>query len=356
MGENSPAAELMAPMGYKSSAAGQQLATLAGRQHGVVSIRQLQRLGLSYKSIRRAVAVGRLHRLHHGVYAVGHTNLSLQGWCLAAVLASGPQALLSHYSAGWLLGLVSTRPIPVHVTTPVPRKRRGSIRIHHSRTLIDADRALEQGVPATSVARTALDLAAIVRFRSLRRLIRRSEELKAFDLSDFHSVLARNRGHRGAFHLERALAVYEPPRFTRSELEREFLALVEQAGLPQPVTALNVAGYELDVYWPELRFAVELDVYATHGGHEPFEEDRRRDEDLKLAGVELTRVTGRRLECEPQQVLDRIRRLLNQRRQQLTASAITATAQRSSRSLVGPQAPVPDRRRQMRATFWCPTT
>lgn len=304
-------------MGYKSSAAGQELAALAGRQHGVVSIRQLQRLGFSRKSVGRAVAVGNLHRLHHGVYAVGHTNLSLQGRCLAAVLASGPKALLSHYSAGWLLGLVPTRPIPVHVTTPVPRKGRGLVRIHHSRTLIEADRTLAQGIPATSIARTALDLAAGVRFRTLRRLIRRSEELGVFDLADFRSVLARNRGHRGAFHLDHAIGIYEPPRLTRSELEREFVAAVEQARLSSPVTAFNVAGYELDVYWPELRFAVELDVYATHGAHEPFEEDRRRDEDLKLAGIELTRVTGRRFEREPRQVIERVARLLDQRREQL---------------------------------------
>lgn len=175
-----------------------------------------------------------------------------------------------------------------------------------------------------------------MRFRTLRRLIRRSEELEVFDLVDFHSVLARNRGHRGALPLERAIGIYEPPRLTRSELERELLALLQGAGLPTPSTAFNVAGYELDLYWPEMCFAVEIDVYATHGGHESFEEDRRRDEDLKLAGVELTRVTGRRLEREPQQVVDRIRRLLDQRREQLAVSAITATARRSSRSLGGP--------------------
>jgi very-short-patch-repair endonuclease len=251
------------------------------------------------------------------VYAVGHTNLSLQGRCLSGVLASGPGALLSHYSAGWLLGLIATRPIPVHVTTPVPRRRRGPIRIHHSRTLLDEDRSLEQGIPTTSVARTALDLAAVLRFRSLRRLIRRSEELEEFDLPDFQSVLARNRGHRGAAPLQRAIAIYEPPRLTRSELEREFIALAERRGFPRLVTAFNVAGYELDVYWPDLRFAVELDVYATHGTHEPFEEDRRRDEDLKLAGIELTRVTGHRFEREPRQVMDRVERLLDQRRSQL---------------------------------------
>jgi Transcriptional regulator, AbiEi antitoxin len=296
---------------------GHRLAELARRQHGVVSIRQLQRLGYSHSSVEKAVAGGRLHRLHQDVYAVGHTNLSLQGRCLAAVLASGPRSLLSHYSAGWLLGLISTRPVPIHVTTPLPRKRRDAVRIHHSRTLTEIDRALEQGIPVTAVPRTALDLAGVLRFRSLRKLLRRSEELRVFDLDDFRSVLDRNRGHRGRVPLERALAIYEPPRFTRSELEREFVASIDQTGLGPTVTAFNVAGHELDVYWPELRFAVELDVYATHGAHEPFEEDRLRDEDLKLAGVELTRVTGPRFEREPRQVINRIARLLSQRREQL---------------------------------------
>jgi very-short-patch-repair endonuclease len=292
---------------------------LARRQHGVVSIRQLRRLGYTHRSVQRGVEGGHLHRLHRGVYAVGHANISLDGRCLAAVLASGPGALLSHYSAGWLLGLFATSPIPVHVTTPLPRKRRDAVRIHRSETLEDCDRAMERGIPVTSTARTALDLAAILRFPTLRRLIRRSEDLRSFDLDDFRSVIARNQGHRGAGPLERALAIYEPPRFTRSELEREFVAQAEAAGLPGAVTAFSVAGYELDVYWPELRFAVELDVYSTHGSHESFEQDRRRDEDLKLAGVELTRITGRRFEREPQQVIERVGRLLDQRRRQLEA-------------------------------------
>jgi very-short-patch-repair endonuclease len=287
----------------------------------VVSIRQLRRLGYSHMSVSRAAAAGRLQRLHHGVYAVGHANLSLQGQCLAGVLASGPHALLSHFSAAWLLDLLATDPIPVHVTTPVSRKGRGSLSLHHSRTLVDADRGFAEGIPVTSAARTALDLAPRVRFRSLRRLLRRAEDLRLFDLNDFHSVLARNRGHGGTVKLEQALAIYEPPRLTRSELERELVAAFEGAGLPRPSTSFVVAGYELDIYWPELRFAVEIDVYATHGAHEPFEQDRLRDEDLKLAGVELTRVTGRRFEREPRQVVERISRLLEQRRRQLAGEA-----------------------------------
>jgi very-short-patch-repair endonuclease len=132
-----------------------------------------------------------------------------------------------------------------------------------------------------------------------------------------------------------ALAIYEPPRLTRSEFEREFVARAEEMGLPSFATNFNEEGYELDVYWPELRFAVELDVYATHGGHEPFEEDRRRDEDLKLAGIELTRVTARRFECEPRQAMERVQRLLEQRRRQLGSDNWTAAGEETATQLRG---------------------
>ena len=119
-------------------------------------------------------------------------------------------------------------------------------------------------------------------------------------------MLVRNKGHHGASRLRRAVAIYAPPPFTRSGLELRFLELLAKAGIPRPMTAFNVAGFELDVYWPDLRFAVELDVFETHGSHRSFEDDRLRDEDLKLAGVELTRVTGHRLDREPDRVLERV--------------------------------------------------
>ncbi len=297
------------------------LAELAGRQHGVVSIRQLRALDYSHASVERAAVAGRLHRLHHGVYAVGHTDLSLHGQCLAAVLACDSDPLLSHFSAAWLWGLLSTQPIPVHVTTSVRRKPRPPIRVHHSQTLTAADRAVEGRIPVTSVSRTALDLAPRIRPASLDRLLQRAEELKLFDLPEFESVLARNRGHRGAARLRRAIALYAPPSFTRSGLERRFLELLHEAGLPRPATAYNEVGHELDIYWPELRFAIELDVFETHGTRRSFEQDRIRQEDLKLAGVEMIRVTGRRLEREPDLVLERVARLLVQRKRELGLSA-----------------------------------
>ena len=289
----------------------------AAEQHGAISVGQLAALGIGRASIEKALGSGRLRRLHHGVYAFSPVDLSLHGQCLAAVLGGGPGALLSHYSAAWLWGLLSTQPVPVHVTGPHPRKHRGEIVVHRSRTLIDEDRGFEELIPVTSVARTQLDLAPLVRFSSLRRALKRSEELGFFDLPAVESVLDRNRGHRGNRPLRRALGIYEPPRFTRSGTEDYFVSLVEGTGLPRPATNWVEAGHELDVYWPELRFAVELDVFETHGTRQSFEDDRMRDEELKLAGIELIRVTGRRLEREPRRVIERVARLLEQRRRQL---------------------------------------
>jgi hypothetical protein len=202
----------------------------------------------------------------------------------------------------------------------VPRRSRKAIRLHHSRTLADRDRASVEGIPVTSVARTALDVAGGARPGTIERLLQRSEELGLFDLGEAESVIARNRGHRGGGRLRDAIALYRPPPFTRSGLERRFLELIDAAGLSRPVTGHNEAGYELDAYWPDLRFAVELDVFETHGSRRSFEADRLRQEDLKLVGIEMTRVTGHRLDREPRQVLDRIGRLLAQRRGQLGAS------------------------------------
>lgn len=301
------------------------LAELAAQQHGVVSLAQLtSELGYSRSAVTRAAAAARLHRLHRGVYAVGHTSLSLHGRCLAAVLSYGPSALLSHYSAAWLWGIARWSPVPISVTVPSPRARRPPIRLHHSRTLALADCDEIDRIPVTSVPRTALDLAAVLKARRLMRLLERVEELRLFDLPLFEDLLARNHGHPGAGRLRRAVVSYRPPPFTRSGLERRFLELVMAAGLPQPTTGFVEAGYELDVYWPDRRFAVELDVYETHGSRQAFENDRQRHEDLKLAGIEMTRITGLRLDREPQQVIRRITRLLEQRRRQLGSQGAAA--------------------------------
>jgi hypothetical protein len=200
------------------------------------------------------------------------------------------------------------------VTTPVPRKARPPIAIHHARGLTAEDRGFEDGIPVTALPRTLLDFAATARGSELDRGIERAEELRLFDLREVKSLLDRTAGHPGHGRVRRAIELYREPVFSRSGLERRFLALAGQAGLSRPATGFNIAGYELDVYWPEERFAVELDVFETHGTRGAFERDRLRQEELKLVGVEMIRVTDKRLEREPQEVIERVAWLLEQRR------------------------------------------
>ena len=289
------------------------LSDLAHRQHGVVSVGQLHALGQSKGAIEKAVAAGRLHRLDRGVYAVGHTNLSLHGQCLAAVFACGPGAVLSHYSAAWLHGLARWKPAPFHVTGPVARRPRMPVRIHRTRRLADVDWALVEEIPVSVVSRLLLDLAACVKPKSLERLVERSEEQELFDLRAIEELLARTVGHHGHGRLRKAIALYKPSSFTRSGLEKRFLELCLEAGLPQPHMNHVEQGFELDAYWPEQRFAVELDVFETHGTRAAFERDRKRQEDLLLAGITMTCVTGPRLEREPDEVIKRVARLLSAR-------------------------------------------
>lgn len=248
------------------------------------------------------------------MYAVGYTRLSLHGKCSAAVLACGPGAVLSHYSAAWLHGLAHWSPVPVHVTGPVARRARLPVRIHRARRLLKEDRDERKGIPLTAVPRTLLDLAALLRADRMQRMLERAEELKQFDLRAIEDLLERTWGHHGWGRLRRAIALYAPPPFTRSEFERQFLAALLDAGLPRPATNFVEAGFELDIYWPEQRFAVELDTYATHGSKAAFERDRLRAEDLLLVGIGMTRVTDIRFAKEPEAVLRRVARFLAQRR------------------------------------------
>jgi hypothetical protein len=231
---------------------------------------------------------------------------------LAAVLACGPRALLSHRSAAWLWGLSRQGPAPLEALAPERRRPRPPIRLHHARDLRDADRALEQNIPVTSLPRTLLDYAATVSPDRLDKGIERAEELQLLDLGAVDELLGRTVGHQGHGRLRSALELYRPAPFTRSGLERRFLDLVEEAGLPKPATGFNELGHELDVYWREQGLVVELDLYETHRTRGAFERDRLRQEDLLLEAIRMTRVTGPRLAREPRRVIERVARLLAQ--------------------------------------------
>jgi len=293
------------------------LAELAARQHGVVSSRQLEALGYSRPAVTRATQSGRLHRIHRGVYAVGHRSMTWEGRCLAAVLACAPRAAASHLSAAWLWGLLASRPGTFHVTASTRRHAKRRIEVHYA-PLAAEDLAACEGIPVTSVARTLLDYAGMSSDAPLESALERSEERDIFDLRAVDALLARAGGHPGAGRLRRALAIYrDDPAFTRSGLERRFRDLVRRSGLPMPSANFWIGGYELDAYWPAERFGVELDVYETHGTRAAFERDRRRQEDLKLQDIETIRITGPRLDREPTAVIERIATLLEQRRRRV---------------------------------------
>lgn len=276
-------------------------------------------LGFSKDQIFREASIGRLHRVHHGAYAVGHSALSRHGQCLAAVLSCGDGALLSHRSAAWLWGLTARwRPV-IEVTAVGPKETRAAICVHSSRALRDDDRSAFEGIPVTAVPRTLLDFASVDP-RFLGPAVGGAQRRGLLDFIAIDNLLTRSRGFRGVARLRNALEIYRAPVFTRSHLERRFLALVRRANLPLPSMNFFVAGYELDAYWSAERFAAELDTYDYHGDPVAFEADRLRQEDLKLAGIEMTRITGARMDREPEVIAARLRRLLSQRRRQLGPS------------------------------------
>ncbi|HYH54159.1 MAG TPA: hypothetical protein VD761_08510 [Solirubrobacterales bacterium] len=230
-------------------------------------------------------------------------------------------ALASHGSAAYLWGLYRYAPEKIDVTAPIRRRAKRSFRVHFSSILAAEDRTHREEIPVTSVPRTLLDLAIRARPDQLDRLLERAEELELLDLVAVEALLDRAGGHRGRGRLRRSLALYEPdPSFTRSRFERVFRRHVRAAGLPAPSMNFNVAGYELDAYWPEYRFAVELDLFETHGSRAAFERDRLRQEELKLLGIEMIRITRPRLQREPEAVLRNLTALLARRAKELHAA------------------------------------
>jgi len=289
-----------------------RVAELAKRQFGVVSTAQLFELGYSRAAISRQVTAGRLHPVHQSAYAVGHAGISRHGRCMAAVSSCGEGALLSHRSAAWLWGLTKRFCVPIEVTAASPRRTRVEIRVHSAAALTAPDRASHEGIPVTEVPRTLLDFAAVDP-HYLGQALDNARRLGVLDLIAVDELLARSKGFRGVARLRTALEIHRPGAFTRSGLERRFLELVRRAGLLQPSMNVFVEGHELDAYWPSERFAVELDTYDYHGSPAAFETDRIRQENLKLAGIEMTRITGVRMNREPTAVTRRLRRLLAQR-------------------------------------------
>jgi hypothetical protein len=232
---------------------------------------------------------------------------------MAAVLACGPGALLSHRSAAALHELLPSARTNVDVTVSTRRRARARITLHHTRKLDPVDGITKDGIPVTAVARTLFDLAYVVLPRQLERAF---EEADRRDLLDLNALGRLTEGNRGRRSLRALLRTYAPdPAFTRSELERRFLRLCRDAGLPLPLTNTFVAGYEVDALWPEQRLIVEVDGYQFHSTRAAFERDRARDAVLRLAGYDVVHVSHRQLEADPAVVVRLIASLLEASRQ-----------------------------------------
>jgi very-short-patch-repair endonuclease len=264
------------------------IARIAGRQHGAISVQQLYSLGMSSSAIGDRVTAGRLHRIHRGVYAVGHPNIGNEGRWMAAVLTCGDGAVLSHRSAAalWKIGLVAPV-IDVTVAGSGGRKRRTGIHLHRSRTLSPADCTDRAGIPVTSPARTLEDLRRILPSKMFARALREAEYLR----------LPIGDG-------------FNPDR-TRTDLEALFLALARRHRLPQPEVNVKIDRFLVDFLWRPQRLIVEVDGWESHRMRSAFEEDRARDARLKVLGYEVLRFTWRQAEDDAAGVALTVRRLLH---------------------------------------------
>jgi very-short-patch-repair endonuclease len=274
------------------------LAELGGRQHGVVSRRQLLAMGLGVRAIEELVG-RRLHPIHRGVYAIGYRSLSRESSWMAAVLASGPEAVLSHRTAGQLWRLVRGSGNALEVTRP--RYFRGRSHIHARRSsLPDDERTVVDGIPVTTVPRTILDLAAVAPRRQLERALNEMEVQRLTDRLSIPALLERYPRRRGTAMLRGLLDEgAEAGGSTRNDFEELFALLLDSCGLPRPRfnADVSVAGrfFSVDCLWQGERLIVELDGGAVHRTHQAFESDRERDRLLVVDGWRVMRVTWRQL-------------------------------------------------------------
>jgi Protein of unknown function (DUF559) len=266
----------------------------------------LRAIGLGRRAIDHRLELGRLHSVHHGVYAVGHRLLTRDGRWMAAVLAGGDQAVLSHRSAAALWGIRSTSSARLEITVPVKRRAKDSIEQHRS-VLAPDEITHVRGIPVTTVARTVLDLAAVLDRHQLRRAAHEAEVLRLWDGRALEALLERHRGRRGAVAAKAMLTDGSiGANVLRSELEARFLALIEGSRLPTPeANAMVRAGhrqFEADFVWAGQQVIAELDGHATHATRTTYERDRERDRILQAAGWRVVRVTWRQLHEAPDAV------------------------------------------------------
>jgi predicted transcriptional regulator of viral defense system len=281
----------------RAQTAPRRLADLAGRQHGVVSRGELLAIGFDRGGIDRMVQSGRLHRLYRGVYSVGHTVVSWRGAYLAAVLACGDGAVLSHRSAADLWGMRPTTTPRIDVTVPRTSGVRSHGRIVVHRPRRSAETVTREGIPVTTPGRTLADLATALPRRELEKAAEMAEAAKLH--------VAFDPDHPGAKRLAKILDGHDLATDTRSGLEDEFLALCDRYAIPRPRVNMLVEGFLVDFCWPEERLIVETDG-RHHLTRAAFERDRARDAFLTAIRWRVMRFTRRQVRGEPETVAARV--------------------------------------------------
>ena len=231
------------------------IARIARRQHGVVTLAQLLAAGLSRAAITRRLASGLLHRIHRGVYAVGHTGLSQRGWWAAAVLATGHGSALGLLSAGTLHEISRFHSPLIAVLSPSQRRPDG-VQVHRYRNLDPRDLTTHKGIPVTTVHRTQVDLTDVLTPHQLTNVIYQAAYKGRYVEPATRDSMARANGRHNLHRLDKAIALYNSGSAgTRSGAEDAFLAL----DLEEPLVNTDFDGFEVDFHWPDLKLAVEID-------------------------------------------------------------------------------------------------
>jgi Transcriptional regulator, AbiEi antitoxin/Protein of unknown function (DUF559) len=278
------------------------VARIARLQKGVITRAQLDRCGIGRGGIAYRLRCGRLHRLHPGVYLVGHGVAAEGARELAAVLACGQGAVASHDTAAALWGFRRVERGPVEITIPTRhRASRPGIRVHRTAALAAGEVRRHDGIPLTAPARTLLDLAQALDDRALERAVDEAIVQRLASERELRAAVAGAYRRPGTGRLEALLG--REAALTRSEAEERFRELMAAAEVPAPVLNARIAGYEVDAYWPGQRLAVEIDGFRFHASRAAFERDRRRDAALQAAGVRVLRLTWRRLQGAPMAVV-----------------------------------------------------
>lgn len=286
----------------------EQLAYVAGRQHGRVSRAQLGALGLANGTVAGWIEAGYLRRVLPKVYAVGHDAPSHEADLVAAVLYAGPGAVLSHASAAHHRELIKYAPQAIHVSTPRSKMRSlpGVVKVHAERACV---RGVHRGIPTTTTPQTLLDLAATADRKVLARALATLDYRKELDVEAIER--ACGKGRRGSKALRAALETHQPQiAYANGELEAQFFEHCVNWQLPLPQLNVRVHGQLVDAYWPEQRLVVELDGYANHSSRAQLHKDHQRDLKLRAAGIRVVRYDWRLMQAEPESVYaDLVRQL-----------------------------------------------